>query len=33
MPFNRNVQIQNVQSMIDTRGIDNLNGSPNRRLK
>ena len=33
MPFNRHVQIQNVQSMIETRGIDNLNGSPNRRQK
>lgn len=33
MPFNRNVQIQNVQSMIDNRGIDNLtaSGSPNNR--
>lgn len=24
MPFNRNVQIQNVQSILDNRGIDNL---------
>lgn len=35
MPFNRNVQLQNVQSMIDSRGYDNLSnsglGSPSNR--
>ena len=30
MPFNRNVQIQNVQNMIDTRGYDNLSSSNSR---
>ena len=31
MPFNRHVQIQNVQSMIDNKGFDNL--SPTKRQK
>lgn len=36
MPFNRNVNIQNVQSMIDTRGMESISSlpsSPSRRHK
>lgn len=37
MSFNRNVQLQNVQSMIDMRGQDHLNqsgmASPSRKMR
>jgi Ca2+-binding EF-hand superfamily protein len=32
MPFNRNIPVQNVQSLLEQKGMENLNSSPGLRL-